>query len=188
MQLARGEAEVARQEALQLREHIIATSMKPIKIPFQTGAAAFTAVLLIAAVSKLVYFGFTRLSKPTSTIVWSMAPSAVETPLPRHILTHKPLSAGALQFKNAMSRLQDDLGSMPEGESEIVREVNRQYPHGSRPCPLEWSNGAAALSLEGNERLIALSLTTAVTECATAVEKFRDDREAAFKLTDSSAQ
>jgi hypothetical protein len=85
-----------------------------------------------------------------------------------------------------MDRLQEDLSSSPEGEAEIVHEVNEKYPAGSRPCPLEWVNGEAALSLDASQNRIAPSLTTAVTQCASAVEKYRQQRDATLAASSSS--
>ena len=188
MEAAKADAALARQEAKQLREHIIASSTKPVKIPFRTVTMAFTIVLLVAAVVKLVYLGFTAQPKPADPVTEASTPAVMETPAPHHILTHKAPSAGDLQFKKAMLRLQDDLGSMPDAEAEIVQEVNQHYPAGSRPCPLEWVNGEAALSLDGAQNRITPSLTSAVTECATAIEKYRDKRDAALSASGSLTQ
>lgn len=128
MEAAKAEAALARQEARQLREHLIAASSNPIKIPFRTLSTSFTIVLLVAAVIKLVYLGFTTTEPKPAAVTQASIPAAVETPAPHRILTHKAPSAGDLQFKKAMLRLQDDLGSLPEAESEIVQEVNQQYP------------------------------------------------------------
>lgn len=184
MEAAKAEAELARHEAQQLREHIIATSTKSIKIPFRTIAAGCTIVLLIAAVSKITYVGFTSQPKLIQ-ISHAVSHPVVEAP-PRHILTHKAYSAGDIQFKKAMDRLQGALESLPDGEAEIVRQVNQRYTLGSKPCPLEWVNGEAALSLEGSQNRVAPSLTTAVIQCASAIEKYRDQRDAAVLGAGSS--
>ncbi len=186
VEAARAEARLARHEARELREHIIATSTKSARIPLRTVAAAFTIVLLLAAVSKLVYVGFTSQPKPVR-VSHVAIPPVIETP-PHHILTHKAPSAGDVQFKRAMDRLQEDLGSLPQGEAEIVQEVNEKYAAGSKPCPLEWVNGEAALSLDGDQNRIAPSLTTAVTQCASAVEKYREQRDAELAASASSTQ
>jgi len=183
MEKSRVEAQVARQEAQELREHIITNSIKSPNSNLRTIATAFTAVLMTAAVAKITYFGFMR---PTSHHHASAAtPSAavhVNTPLPTvrplRILTHKPPAPGDVQFKLAMTRLQDDLSSFPESESEIVTLVNAKNPPGPRPCPLEWVNGEAALSLDANNERIPPSLLTAVDRCSDAIERFRDKRDA----------
>jgi len=182
MEKARAEAQLARQEAHELREHIIANSIKSPSSNLRTIVTLFTAALMTAAVGKITYVGFTRPAThhfpdvlPSAAVPSNTPPPA--TP-PRRILTHKPPAPGDVMFKHAMTRLQDDLGSLPESESEIVTLVNEQNPFGPRPCPLEWVNGEAALSLDANNERIPPSLPTAVNRCSDAIERFRDKREA----------
>lgn len=86
-----------------------------------------------------------------------------------------------------MNRLQEDLDSFSGSESDIVREVNQKHLGSGRPCPLEWVNGEAALSLDGDDNHAPPSLLGAVTECADAVEKLRDEKEAALRAADPAS-
>ena len=178
MEAARAEAELARREAQELREHIISVSTKPIKIPFRTIIAVFTVVMMLAAIARLAYIGFNNPSAPTPTQSASQAPSQSH----HQVLTHKPPSAGDVQFKLAMTRLQDDLSSFSGDAAETVQEVNQKHPIGPRPCPLEWVNGEAALSLDASNERIPPSLLMAVNRCADAIEKLQDEKAAALQV------
>jgi hypothetical protein len=171
---ARAEAKVARTEARELREHIIVSSTESTKLNFRKIATIFTAILLSATVIKIAYLGYTSPRE-------APAASPVIRRIPRQpapvSATPKAPAPGDQQFKLSMARLQDALDSLPEDEPEIVREVNQKHPGGPRPCPLEWINGEAALSLDGDIEHIPPSLMEAVTQCADAVEKFRAERE-----------
>ena len=103
MEAAKAEAALARQEARQLREHLIAASSNPIKIPFRTLSTSFTIVLLVAAVIKLVYLGFTTTEPKPAAVTQASIPAAVETPAPHRILTHKAPSAGDLSSRGHVS-------------------------------------------------------------------------------------
>jgi hypothetical protein len=173
---AKAEARAARIEARELREHIIVSSTKSRKVSFRTIATIFTAILLSATVVKIAYVGYTsQREAPAASPVVHRTPRE-----PVHVSTTptpKTPAPGDLQFKLSMARLQDAFDSLPEDEPEIVREVNQKHPGGPRPCPLEWINGEAALSLDGDIEHLPPSLMEAVTQCADAVEKFRAERE-----------
>ena len=174
---ARAEAKTARREARELREHIIVSSTKPKRLNLRTAAAVVTAVLLSALVVKIVYIGYTGArdtpEQPAPTpVAYSPRPAPRRT-----VPTSNTPVPGDQQFKLAMSRLQDALDSLPEDEPEVVREVNQKHPGGPRPCPLEWVNGEAALSLDGDTAHLPPSLMAAVTQCAEAVEKYSAERE-----------
>jgi hypothetical protein len=176
MEAAIAQAESARHETYALRVRSKARA-KTVRTIF----AWLAVILLSAATGRIAYIGYTRSSPPTVTPTSDAStPAATEEealPPPVAQPSHSNSSAGDPMFKKAMSRLQSDFDSAGEDQSELVREVNKKYgATGSRPCPLEWVNGEAALSLDGDNGRIAPSLSVAVTGCANAIEKFRAEK------------
>jgi hypothetical protein len=158
---------------------------KPARVNILNVLMNFTVVLLTAAVAKiacLVYFSPALLPESKRSTITSAPHIVAAVKAPKHP------ERGDQQFKHAMTRLQDDLYSMSEDQSDVVRQVNAKSPGLPRPCPLEWINGEAALSLDSNGQRLPPSLTSAVTQCAVAVEKYRDEKEAALRAADPSAQ
>lgn len=177
IEVVQAKAELAQQEAAELREHLIAIAAKA-RFPGVRTILAWSGVALLSiAVLRISYLGYTR---PSATLSEAVSLPTSSTPSSkRSVITHKAPPASDKAFKMAMSRLQDELDALPENESEIVREVNSKNPGGPRPCPLEWVNGEAALSLDGNAQHISPSLLSAVTQCADAVEKLHEAKEMA---------
>lgn len=77
------EAQLARQEAHELREHIIATSIKSPTTSFRSMAAVFTAFLMTAAVAKIAYVGYTRASVQQPSVVLPTTATAPSSEKPR---------------------------------------------------------------------------------------------------------
>jgi len=165
-----------------LRERLKAAKPAPFNI--LKAVTILTVISLAAAVSKITYFGYFRPAPSPESKRHTVTPGPAVAPSK----ARKHAELGDQQFKQAMIRLQDDLYSLSENQSEVVRQVNSKYPGLSRPCPLEWINGEAALSLDSGDQHMPRSLTSTVTQCAVAVEKYRDEKEAALQATDSSAQ
>jgi hypothetical protein len=153
------EAHVARQEARELREHVIATATRSSLPSPRTALKALAIVVMSTAICRFAYVGYTHPATPAPLASLNRFHTAVVA---------KSAASGSQDFKQAMSRLQDDLDSLPGSPSEIVHEVNQKHLGSDRPCPLEWVNGQAALSLDATS-----SLRSAVAGCADAVEKLR---------------
>ena len=154
---------------LVLRERVVKNSPK--KFQFRTGAAAFTAALLTAAVMKIAYVGYTR---PAPV----QHPTVEQAAAPESSPRVQPSAPKEEEFNQAISRLQEDFDSLPEGPAQIVAQVNTRYP-GHEPCPLQWPNGNAALFLL-MQRGHSSSLLQNINQCADAIEKLYDEREAAI--------
>jgi hypothetical protein len=155
----RVEARVAKQEARELREHVIATATRSSLPSPRTALKALVIAVMSAAICRFAYVGYTHPATPA--------------PLASLNRFHRPAASGSQDFKQAMSRLQDDLDSLPGSPSEIVHEVNQKHLGSDRPCPLEWVNGQAALSLDATDHRLPSSLSSAVAGCADAIEKLR---------------
>jgi len=169
-------AATPRQEASRVREPIAATSTKP-KNNFLKIARVFTAVLMLAALVKLIYIGYTR---PLPPDVPPAIDSPAETPnSPDAHPSHSPQSN--LQLTESITRLKTALDSLPDSESETVRQINQKHPTGPKPCPLEWNHGAVALSMDSAIGNVPPSLTSVINQCADAAEKLVAEREAALR-------
>jgi hypothetical protein len=174
MEKAKTETVLARQEARELREHIIATSTQPRKVNFRIMAMALMAVLMLAAILEIAHFAYEHPPAPEL----ASAPLATGSPIPRKTRSH---AASDVRFNMAIHRLQDLFESLPEDEAEVVKQINEKNPDGPHPCPLEWNKGAVALSLGGKSGDLPPSLLAAVNQCAAAVEKFRAEDESSTK-------
>ena len=185
METVKQEAAKSRQEAAELREHIIITATKTAPISFRTKLAAFTAVLLLVAVAVLAYDGFVH---PQSAEVAKRGSKDSVAPMPSPVQHHgaKSATAGDRQFTKAMQRLQDDLDALPGSESDIVKEINQGHPADSPVCPLEWTGGSAALVLGGKRGSGTPSMAVAINQCADAAEKLMDEKAAGVKKAEEA--
>ncbi len=179
LKAAKAEAKTARREAAALRKHIDEKPPEP-KIPFRTMAATFTAILLAAAVLKVAYVGYIHQSQAPRM---SAPPAVVLAPDPPATQFSEPKPAATppdTKFDDAVHRLQDDFGDLPEEDTQVVQEINLRHAGGPAPCPLEWVNGEVALSLQG-KGTAPLTLVEAVNQCANAVEALHAERETTLR-------
>ena len=185
LETVKQEAAKSRQEAAELREHIIVSATKKAPISFRNILAAFTAVLMLAAVAVLAYNGFVH-PQAAEASKRVAKDSAVPTLSPVQHHGAKGAAAGESPFTKAMKRLQDDLDALPGSESEIVKEINQRHPSDPPVCPLDWTGGAAALILGGPHGSVPPSMTVAINQCADAAEKLMDEKAAGLKKADEA--
>ena len=186
LETVKQEAAKSRQEAAELREHIIVHATKRAPISFRNVLAAFTAVLMLAAVAVLVYNGFVHPQSPEASK--RVAKDRVfRTPSPVQHHGAKAAAANESPFTKAMKRLQDDLDSLPGSEAEIVKEINQRHPSVPPVCPLDWTGGAAALILGGSAGSVPPSMTVAINQCADAAEKLMDEKAAELRKAEDAA-
>ena len=180
---SRVEAHEAKQEAQELRAHVIANATRSFLPSHRTALKALLIVVLSAVICRIAYIGYTGPATPAPL----ESLNRFHRPAPRHTAVgRKSAAPGSQEFKQAMSRLQDDLDSIPGGESEIVHEVNQKHLGSDRPCPLEWVNGEVALSLDATSHHLPSSLSNSVSGCADAVEKLLAEKAAALRAADSA--
>jgi hypothetical protein len=174
---AKAEAASAHEVNEQLRAALGKSEMsKATKFRF---VASATAVLMVAALVKMAYVASVNHSDRHVAEPRPIAQKAAPVPLPLPPrIPHSANSASGVEFAKALTRLHDAFNSFPdEHQMDIVREINEKNPGGPMACPLAWNDGEPALYVGGKLGRLPLSLSDALNQCATEVEKLRIERD-----------